>query len=82
VIHWLLVALVVDACTLGLLAIVCAPYLRRRNFHGAYRQRSRRCECCCHIVEGYTFDELDYQEQLHVQNAHAPRVTEQLVEAA
>jgi hypothetical protein len=81
-IHWLLVALVVYACTLVLVAIVCTPYLRRRNLHRAYMQRWRRCQRCGHVIEGYTFDELDYQEQLHLQMAHAPPVAQQLVEAA
>ena len=81
-IHLLLVALVVYACTLVLVAIVCTPYLRRRNVSRGYMHRSRRCERCGHIVEGYTFGELDYEEQLHLQKAHAPLVRQQLVEAA
>jgi hypothetical protein len=81
-IHWLLVGLVVYACTLVLVAIVCTPYLRRRNAHRDHTQRSRRCQRCGHLVEGYTSDELDYKEQLHLQIAHAPPVAQQLVEAA
>ena len=80
-IHWLLVALVIDACTLVLVAIVCTPDLRRRNLHRGYMHRSRRCQRCGQVVEGYTFDELDYKEQLHLQMAHAALVAQQLVEA-
>jgi hypothetical protein len=77
-IHWLLVALVVYACALVLVAIVCTPYLRRRNVH---IHRSRRCGRCGHVVEGYTSDEMDYKEQLHLHIAHAPLEARQLVEA-
>ena len=81
-IHWLLVTLMVYACTLVLVAIVCTPYLRRRNVDGAHTHRSRRCQRCGHLVEGYTFDALDYKEQLHMQSAHAALVRWELSEAA
>ena len=80
-IHWLLVALVIDACTLVLVAIVCTPDLRRRNLHRADIQRRRRCQRCGDVVDGYTCHELDYKEQLHLQMAHTALVAQQLVEA-
>jgi hypothetical protein len=82
VIHWLLVALVVDGCMLVLVLTACTPYLRRRNSYNAYMHRVRCCPGCGHVVEGYTFDEMDYREQLHMQTAHAALVTRELVEAA
>jgi hypothetical protein len=79
-IHWLLVGRVVYACTLVLVAIVCTPYLRRRNAHRAHTQPSR--QRCGHVVDGCTSDELGYKEQLHLQLADAPPVAQQLVEVA
>jgi hypothetical protein len=81
-IHWLVLTGVVYACSLVLVAIACTPYLRRRNFHKGYMHHSRRCHHCGHTVEGYTFDEIDYKEQLHIHTAHATLVMQQVARAA